>query len=75
MSRTTGVANFVYGFVFGDDWKVAAVMLAALAASGLLVSRGVNAWWLVPPLAVAMTVFSLRGSGGLGRPARAGEPV
>jgi hypothetical protein len=51
--------RFLYRFVVGDDWVVAVVMLAGLVASGLLATNGVNAWWLIPPLAVAMTVVSL----------------
>jgi hypothetical protein len=54
-----GVPRFVYGFIVGDDPVVAAVMLAALVLTAVLVAAHVNAWWLVPPLAVAMTGFSL----------------
>jgi len=53
------VGKFIYGYIFGDDWVVAAVMILALVATGLLVAAHVNAWWLVPVLAVAMTGFSL----------------
>ena len=60
MRFVVGVARFLYGFVVGDDWSVALVMLLALAATGLLVAGGVNAWWLVPPVAVGMTAISLR---------------
>jgi hypothetical protein len=58
--RVSGaVGKFVYGYVFGDDWMVAVVMILALVATGLLLLAGVNAWWLVPVLAVATTGFSL----------------
>ena len=53
------VGRFVYGYIFGDDWLVAVVMIVALVATGLLLSVHVNAWWLVPVLAVAMTGVSL----------------
>jgi hypothetical protein len=53
------VGKFIYGYIFGDDWVVAAVMILALVVTGLLVAAHVNAWWLVPVLAVAMTGFSL----------------
>jgi hypothetical protein len=40
---------FWYDFVIGDDWHVAAIVVAALAVTALLVHQaGVNAWWLVP---------------------------
>jgi hypothetical protein len=53
------VGRFIYDYIFGDDWVVAAVMIVALVATGLLVAAHVNAWWLVPVLAIAMTGFSL----------------
>ena len=53
------VGRFLYGYIFGDDWVVAVVMLIAIAASAALVSIKVNAWWLVPPTAVVMTGISL----------------
>lgn len=53
------VGKFIYGYVFGDDWVVAVVMILALVATALLLAARVNAWWLVPVLAVAMTGFSL----------------
>ena len=54
-----GLGRFAYGFVVGDDWLVAVVMLLALVATGVMVANGVNAWWLVPALAVTMTGVSL----------------
>lgn len=38
---------------------MAVVMLLGLVASGLMVANGINAWWLIPVLAVAMTAVSL----------------
>jgi hypothetical protein len=54
------LGEFLYKFLVGDDLPVALVMLAALALSGLLARGHVDAWWLVPPVAVAMTAVSLR---------------
>lgn len=55
-----GVGRFLYGFLVGDDWVVALAMVVSLVITGVLVGRGINSWWLVPPLAVAMTAVSLR---------------
>jgi hypothetical protein len=55
-----GVVLFFYRFVVGDDPIVAVVMLLALGITAALVWGNVNAWWLVPPVAVAMTGVSLR---------------
>jgi hypothetical protein len=52
--------RFFYGFIVGDDWSVAVVMLLALAVTAVLVANGIDAWWLVPPLAVVMTGVALR---------------
>jgi hypothetical protein len=52
---------FWYDFVIGDDWRGAAVVVAALAATALLVhAAGVNAWWLLPASAMAGLGWSLR---------------
>lgn len=54
-----GVLIFFYRFVFGDDPMVAAVMLIGLGVTAALVAGAINAWWLIPPLAVAMTALSV----------------
>jgi hypothetical protein len=51
---------FWYDFVIGDDWHVAAIVVAALAVTALLahVAR-VNPWWLAPLCAFAALARSL----------------
>jgi len=52
---------FWYDFVIGDDWHVAAIVVAALGLTALLVHQaGVNAWWLVPLCLFGALVWSLR---------------
>ena len=52
---------FWYDFVIGDDWRGAAVVAAALAATALLVHvASVNAWWLLPVAVIAALGWSLR---------------
>ena len=59
MLRSFGA--FWYDFVVGDDWRASVVVVAALAATALLVhAAGVNAWWLVPVAAFAALAWSLR---------------
>lgn len=53
------VGRFLYGFVVGDDLSVALVIVIALATTAALVGRGINAWWLVPPVGVVMTGVAL----------------
>jgi hypothetical protein len=53
-------ARFWWDFIVGDDWRVAAGIGAALAASALLVAVGVPAWWVLPLAAVSLLADSLR---------------
>jgi hypothetical protein len=56
--------RFWYGFIIGDDWSLAATVAAALAATWLLHTAGVAAWWLPPAAAVVAVGVSLRRTGG-----------
>jgi hypothetical protein len=60
VSAVVGVARFLYRFVVGDDWTVALAIVLALAATGVLVTDHISAWWLVPFVAIFMTGFNLR---------------
>ncbi len=54
---------FWYDFVIGDDWHVAALMVAALALTAVFThAAGINAWWLIPVAAFAALAWSLRGA-------------
>ncbi len=46
LSWIVGFGRFWYGFIFGDDWTVAAAIAIGLAITALLNGRGVPAWWL-----------------------------
>ena len=74
-ARIRSFAAFWYDFVIGDDWHVAAIMVAALALTALLVhaagvvislaltyalsQAAVPAWWLVPLFLVLLLPVSL----------------
>jgi hypothetical protein len=52
---------FWYDFIVGDDWRGAAVVAVARAATALLVHvASVNAWWLLPAAVIAALGWSLR---------------
>jgi hypothetical protein len=61
------VAHFLYDFVVGDDWRMAAAAVAILGVTWLAAHHGLNPWWFAP-LAVMATVagsvlYALRSSG------------
>ena len=63
MGYLKSVAMFVYRFIVGDDWTVAAgvaVALAVTAAAG----RAMPAWWIMPVAGVALLVWGVRGTTG-----------
>jgi hypothetical protein len=61
MARLRSFGAFWYDFVIGDDWQIAAIVVAVLAVTALLVHQaGINAWWLVPVAVFAALVWSLR---------------
>jgi hypothetical protein len=54
------IGRFWYDFVVGDDWRVAAGVVVALAATYGLVHAGVDAWWLLPAAVAVLLGLSLR---------------
>ena len=50
---------FWYDFIVGDDWRVAAGVIAALAATAGLAAAGIPAWWLLPVASLSMLAVSL----------------
>jgi len=53
MTRLVAFARFGYDFIVGDDWRVAAGIVCALALTAAATHHGLGAWWLLP-LAVAV---------------------
>ena len=49
----------IWDFIVGDDWRTAAGVVVAIAATAVLQSAGVTAWWLIPLAVVALLVRSL----------------
>ena len=64
-----GFALFWWDFVVGDDWRIAAAVVAALALTAALAHAGIAAWWLLPLAAVAMLTVSLWSARRAARPA------
>jgi hypothetical protein len=61
MRRLKSFAAACADFVIGDDWHVAALVLAGLALTAVLTHVAhVNAWWVLPFFALAALAWSLR---------------
>ena len=60
LSKLRAFGAFWYDFVIGDDWLVAAAVVAGLAGTYGLHRAGVVAWWLLPLVLVVVLPASLR---------------
>lgn len=59
MARIRAFFAFWYDFIVGDDWRVAAFVVAALAVTYGVSRTSVPAWWLVPLAVVVVLPVSL----------------
>ncbi len=60
MRWIAGFGRFWYHFIVGDDWTVAASVAVALVVTAALHAAGVNAWWLMPLVVIAILGISVR---------------
>jgi hypothetical protein len=59
ITRLRSFGAFWYDFVVGDDWQVAVAVVLGLAVTWGLSRAGVNGWWLLPVVVVAVLPLSL----------------
>ena len=59
IARLRAFGAFWYDFIIGDDWRVAAVVVAALAATFGLSKTSIPAWWVLPAAVVLVLPWSL----------------
>jgi len=59
VSRLRAFGAFWWDFVVGDDWRIAAAVVVALAATAGLASAGIAAWWLLPVVVALVLILSL----------------
>jgi hypothetical protein len=60
MSYIVGFAQFWYRFIVGDDWRIAAGVVVAIAVTALIAGTGVPVWWLMPAFVIALLAESVR---------------
>ena len=59
LAFVAGFVRFWYDFIIGDDWSMAAAVAIGLAVSAVLTSRGLSAWWVIPPVVIVALYLSL----------------
>jgi hypothetical protein len=59
MSRIEAFFRFLWDFVIGDDWRIAAGVVIALAITALIAGTSVAAWWILPVAVAALLAFSV----------------
>jgi hypothetical protein len=60
LSALAGFGRFWYRFIVGDDWTIAATVVVMLAVIAALLRAGLEAWWLMPVVVIAVLGVSLR---------------
>ena len=58
-NRMKAFFAFLYDFVIGDDWRIAAGVVAGLAVTYAVSQTSVPAWWILPVLLVVLLPASL----------------
>jgi len=59
MRRLEAFLQFLWEFVVGDDWRIAAGVAIAIAVTALVDAAGVAAWWILPLAAAGLLVGSV----------------
>ncbi len=59
VSGLRSFALFWWDFIVGDDWRIAAGVVLALAGTAAIATTSVPAWWLLPVAVAALLAVSL----------------
>jgi hypothetical protein len=62
MTRLRRLLVFIWDFVVGDDWRIAAAVAVSLVVTLVLSDNGVAAWWLLPVVVAVILGISVRGA-------------
>ena len=57
--RVRAFLAFLYDFVIGDDWRIAAAVVAGLAVTYAVSQTSVPSWWVMPALLVILLPATL----------------
>lgn len=59
MNRVTRFGQFLWDFVVGDDWRLAAGVIVALGLTAIVAGAGVSAWWVAPVVVAGLLGLSV----------------
>jgi hypothetical protein len=59
-AKITAFLKFWYDFIVGDDWRIAVAVITALAATAIVSSTSLPAWWVLPAIVALLLPLSLR---------------
>jgi hypothetical protein len=57
--RLEGFLRFLWDFVVGDDWRIAAGVVVALGVTALVANTSVAAWWILPVAVILLLGVSV----------------
>ena len=59
MKFLTTFARFWYDFIVGDDWKLAAGIVAAITVVTIAANHDINVWWVLVLIVSALLAISV----------------
>jgi hypothetical protein len=59
MSRLESLLRFLWDFVVGDDWRIAAGVVIALGVTALISGTSLAVWWILPLAVAGLLSFSV----------------
>jgi hypothetical protein len=59
MSRLVSFLRFLWDFVVGDDWRIAAGVVVALGITAAVATTDVAAWWILPVIVLMLLIGSI----------------
>jgi hypothetical protein len=59
MTRIESLLRFLWDFVVGDDWRIAAGVVVALGVTALVADTNIPAWWVLPTAVAVLLAGSL----------------
>jgi hypothetical protein len=71
VNRVKSLLRFVWDFVVGDDWRIAAGVIVGLSLTAIAAGAGLSAWWILPAAVALLLSLSVWRAA---RPRRGAQP-